>query len=97
MKELYRIFNDMIYELLEVNITEYLTLPALAYDTWTRFIYDLNNKIRIHNSKIKNDILVGEFIEEILIEIPDKEKYEFIRKCVYGGRVTCNKLEFMNK
>ena len=44
MKELYMIFNDMIYELLEVNITEYLTLLALAYDTWTRFIYELNKK-----------------------------------------------------
>ncbi len=31
-----------------------------------------------------------------MIEIPDKEKYEFIRKNVYGGRVTSNKLEFTN-
>ena len=27
MKKLYKKFNDMIYEKLEVNITEYLTLP----------------------------------------------------------------------
>ncbi len=33
MKELYKIFNDKIFEILEVNITEYLTLPARAYDT----------------------------------------------------------------
>ena len=69
----------MIYELLEVNITEYFTLPALAYDTWNRFLFELSK------------------IEKFFIEIPDKEKYEFIRKCVYGGRVTCNRLEFMNK
>ena len=54
MKELYRIFNDMIYELLEVNIIEYLTLPALAFDTWTRFLNDRNKEIREHNKKINN-------------------------------------------
>jgi hypothetical protein len=97
MKELYKIFNDMIYEILEVNITEYLTLPALAFDTWTRYINDRNKKIRKDNLKIKNGDIVGKAEDEILIEIPDKEKYEFVRKCVYGGRVTCNKLEFINK
>jgi len=71
MKELFIKFNDEMYELENMNITEFPTLSAMAYKCWLNSI-----------EKIKKE--TG---DNIFIEIPTKDKYDFIRRSIYGGKV----------
>ena len=81
MKELFRILNDEVYELQGVNITDYLTTSSMSFDCWRREIYEMN--------KTRDD--------KIMIEIPNKNKYDIIKKAVYGGRVCCYQKKYINK
>ncbi len=57
LKELFQKINDMVYELEEVNITEYVTLSHLAYESWRKTI---NKKF----VEIPNDIDKYNFIKQ---------------------------------
>ena len=49
MKELFITMNKEIYGLIGTNITNYLTVPAMAYDHWTSTIFEYNNKCDKNN------------------------------------------------
>ena len=83
MKELFYIFNSEMFKLQEINITDYLTISSLSYACWNRYIFELNKKLE------KSD--------RISIEIPNKEKYDFMKKSVFGGRCNAIKKEYKTR
>jgi hypothetical protein len=70
LKELFEIFNDMMYNLFQANITTYLSAGHMAYNLWTSETNDL------------------------YIELPDQEKYNFVKKATFGGRCYPQQKEF---
>ncbi len=34
LKELFEVFNDMIFDLKQINISDYITLSHMAYEIW---------------------------------------------------------------
>ena len=56
LKELFEVFNDMMYDLKKVNITSYVTLSHMSYAIWTSML-----KQQI---EIPNDLEKYEFIKK---------------------------------
>ncbi len=54
LKELFEVFNDMIYEIKEINISDYITLSHMAYEIWTSM---LKNYIEIPNDMEKYEFI----------------------------------------
>ncbi len=54
LKELFEVFNDMIYEIKEINISDYITLSHMAYEIWASM---LNNHIEIPNDMEKYEFI----------------------------------------
>ena len=65
---------------MKVNITSYLTISILSYKCWISYLHSVNEKLE-KNKKIK-------------IEIPDRKKYDFKKKSLYGGRCNAIKKEY---
>jgi len=72
MKEVVEKFSEMLYEVFQVHMTEFVTLSSMSYALWTGSVVDL-------------------------LELPDTEKYEFIRQSLYGGRTYPMQREFTSK
>lgn len=72
MKEVFEKFNDMLYEIFKVYMTDFVTLSSLSYAIWTSTVKEV-------------------------IEIPETDKYNFIRQSLYGGRTYPMVREYTSK
>ncbi len=54
LKELFQVFNDMMYDLKSINITSYVTLSHMSYCIWTSMLKD---QIEIPNDMEKYDLI----------------------------------------
>ena len=77
LKELFEVFNDMIYEIKQTNISDYITLSHLAYEIWTSM---LNNYIEIPNDLEKYELLNKQHMVEDVIHYKRVQK-ETLWRC----------------